>query len=116
MSDATGTTVSTHVLDSVTGTPAGGLVVTLERLAETAWAEVGTGRTGPDGRIGALAPAGVAPGVHRLVFATGAWFAARGRATFYPEVTIAFTVGADDRHLHVPLLLAPYAYSTYRGS
>ena len=58
---------------------------------------------------------GPAPGVHRLTFATGDWFDAAGRECFYPEVTIAFLVG-EDRHYHVPLLLSPFAYSTYRGS
>jgi 5-hydroxyisourate hydrolase len=53
--------------------------------------------------------------VHRLTFATGDWFAATGQTGFYPEVTVAFTV-TEDRHHHVPLLLSPYAYSTYRGS
>jgi 5-hydroxyisourate hydrolase len=113
---ATGTTVGTHVLDRVAGRPAAGVVVALERLDGALWAAVSTGTTDGDGRVAALAPDGVAPGVHRLVFATGAWFAAVGRPSFYPEVTIVFTVAPGDAHLHVPLLLAPYAYSTYRGS
>ena len=112
-----GTTVSTHVLDNVTGRPAAGVVVALERLADGVhWTAVGTGTTDAGGRVAELAPDGVAPGTHRLVFATGAWFAAAGHESFYPEVTIAFTVAEGDGHLHVPLLLAPYAYSTYRGS
>jgi 5-hydroxyisourate hydrolase len=112
-----GTTVSTHVLDSVTGRPAAGVAVALERRADGGrWQAVATGTTDADGRVASLAPDGVAPGVHRLSFATGDWFAAAGRETFHPEVTVAFTVVAGDRHLHVPLLLAPYAYSTYRGS
>ena len=111
-----GTTVSTHVLDSVTGRPAAGVVVALERLAGALWEAVGTGTTDADGRVASLAPDGVGPGTHRVVFATGEWFAAAGRAAFYPEVTVTFTVSAGDAHLHVPLLLAPYGYSTYRGS
>ena len=112
-----GTTVSTHVLDNVTGRPAAGVVVALERLADSVhWTAVGTGTTDADGRVASLAPDGAAPGTYRLVFATGAWFAAAGQESFYPEVTIAFAVAADDGHLHVPLLLAPFAYSTYRGS
>ena len=120
MSDSSGTgrtTVSTHVLDIVTGRPAAGVVVALERLADGVhWTAVGTGTTDADGRVAALAPDGAGPGTYRLVFATGAWFAAAGHETLYPEVTIAFAVTADDGHLHVPLLLAPFAYSTYRGS
>jgi 5-hydroxyisourate hydrolase len=100
----------------VTGRPATGLVVTLERRADGDWSAVTSAKTDEDGRVWSLAPEGVAPGAHRLVFATGDWFAATGRETFYPEVTIAFTVTAGEDHLHVPLLLSPYAYSTYRGS
>jgi 5-hydroxyisourate hydrolase len=108
--------VSTHVLDSVSGRPASGVDVVLQRRDGDTWTAAGGGTTNPDGRVPALAPDGVPAGVYRLVFATGPWFAAAGRPAFYPEVTIAFTVTADDEHLHVPLLLAPYAYSTYRGS
>jgi 5-hydroxyisourate hydrolase len=117
VSDA-GTSVSTHVLDSVTGRPAAGVAVVLERREGDAWTPAGGGTTDPDGRVGSLVPpgSGARPGVHRLVFATGAWFAAAGRESFYPEVAITFRVTPDDGHLHVPLLLAPYAYSTYRGS
>lgn len=113
MSD--GTSVSTHVLDTMTGRPASGVTVVLSRRDGSGWAPVASGTTDADGRVPALA-AGLAPGDHRLVFATGEWFAAAGRDTFYPEVTLTFTVGAAEEHLHVPLLLAPYAYSTYRGS
>jgi 5-hydroxyisourate hydrolase len=111
-----GTSVSTHVLDSVSGRPAAGVVVALDRRDDDVWTPAGGGTTNSDGRVPSLVDGGARPGVHRLVFATGDWFASAGRASFYPEVTIAFTVAADDVHLHVPLLLAPYAYSTYRGS
>jgi 5-hydroxyisourate hydrolase len=66
--------------------------------------------------VASLAGAGARPGTHRLVFATADWFAAAGREAFYPEVAITFTIREGDARLHVPLLLAPYAYSTYRGS
>jgi 5-hydroxyisourate hydrolase len=103
--------VSTHVLDSGTGRPATGLAVRLfageELLAE--------GVTDADGRA-RLLDGPIAAGRHRLVFATGAWFARQGRETFYPEVVIAFAVRDPEQHHHVPLLLAPFAYSTYRGS
>lgn len=116
---APGTTVSTHVLDSTTGRPATGVGIRLERRDGDGWRPVGAGATDDDGRLRTLAPDGVPPGTYRLTFATGEWFATAGRETFYPEVTVTFTVAAgaaEPPHLHVPLLLAPFAYSTYRGS
>jgi 5-hydroxyisourate hydrolase len=103
--------VSTHVLDSVAGRPAAGIAVRLfageELLAE--------GVTDLDGRC-RLTEEATRQGTHRLVFATGPWFAEQDREAFYPEVVLAFTVGEPGEHHHVPLLLAPFAYSTYRGS
>lgn len=108
--------LSTHVLDAATGAPAAGMVVRLRRRdAGDTWAEIGEHRTDADGRVADLAPGGLSPGVHQLLFDTGGWFAATGRSGFYPEVAVAFEV-TDERHHHVPLLLSPYAYSTYRGS
>jgi len=102
-------TVTTHVLDAALGRPAAGVGVRLERADGTVVAQA---RTDDDGRVGDL---GVPePGGHRLVFATGEWFAGQGRETFYPEVVVTFTLG--EGHHHVPLLLSPFAYSTYRGS
>jgi 5-hydroxyisourate hydrolase len=103
--------VSTHVLDSVTGRPAAGVAVRLfageELLAE--------GVTDRDGRC-RLTEDATALGTHRLVFATGPWFAEQGREAFYPEVVLTFAVQEPGERHHVPLLLAPFAYSTYRGS
>ena len=107
--------LSTHVLDSVAGAPASGVRVVLDQLSG-AWSTIGTGVTDGDGRVsewGTTVP--LAPGTYRLTFDVGPWFAARGTETFYPEVAVTFRVD-DERHHHVPLLLAPYAYSTYRGS
>ena len=101
--------VSTHVLDAALGRPAVGMAVRLERADGTPVADA---RTDDDGRVADLGSP--EPGAHRLVFGTGEWFAAQGRETFYPEVVVTFTLGAG--HHHVPLLLSPYAYSTYRGS
>jgi 5-hydroxyisourate hydrolase len=99
--------VSTHVLDTARGEPARGVRVRLERGREV----LASGVTDDDGRLrdwtGPLVP-----GTYRLVFDTGAYL---GDGAFFPEVTVAFTV-AGDSHLHVPLLLSPYGYSTYRGS
>jgi len=103
--------VTTHVLDAATGKPAAGIHVRLLHHG----AEVATGETDADGRISSLGPDRLEPGTYDAVFATGPWFADRGVATFYPEVRISFAVG-DDAHYHVPLLLSPFAYSTYRGS
>ena len=107
--------LSTHVLDAVSGLPAARVRVALERRTEDGWQPLGDGVTDADGRLRDLAPDGLDAGVHRLVFATGEYFAATGQTGFYPEVAVAFTV-TEDRHHHVPLLLSPYAFSTYRGS
>lgn len=101
--------VTTHVLDTASGSPAAGVGVRLERADGTVVAE---GRTDDDGRVRELGSP--QPGEHRLVFATGEWFASAGRETFWPEVVVTFALG--EGHHHVPLLLSPYAYSTYRGS
>jgi 5-hydroxyisourate hydrolase len=103
--------VSTHVLDSVTGRPAAGIAVRLF-AGEALLAE---GVTDRDGRC-RLTDDATALGTHRLVFATGQWFAEQGREAFYPEVVLTFAVQEPAEHHHVPLLLAPFAYSTYRGS
>lgn len=106
--------LSTHVLDAALGRPAAGVAVRLERAADVPGAGPAAGVTDGDGRLADLAPQ--AAGTYRLVFDTAAYFAATGQSGFYPEVTITFTVADPGAHLHVPLLLSPYAYSTYRGS
>lgn len=107
--------ITTHVLDAAFGTPAVGVGVSLDRQTPDGWSEVGGGATDADGRIAALGPDRLAPGVYRLVFATGDYFDATRRPAFYPEVQIAFRLSGTE-HYHVPLLLSPFAYSTYRGS
>lgn len=108
--------LSTHVLDAVSGAPAAGVSVSLSRrCSDGAWADLATAGTDADGRVRELAPDGLEPGTHRLVFDTAAYFAATGQTGFYPEVAITFSV-TDERHYHVPLLLSPFAFSTYRGS
>ena len=102
--------ISTHVLDAALGRPAAGVAVELERPDGTRSAAV----TDDDGRVAPFTGGG--DGVHRLHFATAAYFAATGQVGVYPEVTVAFVLDADREHHHVPLLLSPYAYSTYRGS
>src|SRR4051794_9321662 len=109
--------VTTHVLDTVHGRPAVAVRVRLERQGATAdgWDLVAEASTDDDGRVRDLGPDRLEPGTYRLRFDTGAWFSARGVPAYYPEVTVAFAV-ADAGHHHVPLLLAPFTYSTYRGS
>ena len=106
--------LSTHVLDASTGSPAVGVSVRVEVQDGELWHPGPEHRTDADGRISSFDPP--AAGVHRIRFDTGAYFAARGVETFYPEVLVTFVVTDDTRHYHVPLLLSPFAFSTYRGS
>lgn len=108
------THLTTHVLDATAGTPATGVAIALARWVDGVLEPVAEGRTDADGRA-ALGPDALDAGAYALTFDTGAYFAARGRDTFYPQVTVTFTV-ADAPHYHVPLLLSPFGYSTYRGS
>jgi 5-hydroxyisourate hydrolase len=105
-------TVSSHVLDAVAGRPAVGVELSLARRNDEGFfTTVHAGMTDEDGRVAGWR---TLPGLLRLRFETGDWFAAKGVEAFYPEVEIAFAVVAG--HYHVPLLLSPFAYSTYRGS
>jgi 5-hydroxyisourate hydrolase len=111
--------ITTHVLDTSTGRPAEGVPVVLERADPTAagWELVGRGLTDADGRQGDLAPKRrLAGGRYRLTFDTGAYFTRTGRRAFFPEVAVVFAIEEGAEHEHVPLLLSPYGYSTYRGS
>jgi 5-hydroxyisourate hydrolase len=110
--------LSTHVLDATLGRPAADVAVRLDRRDRVGgWREVATGRTGPDGRLAGWLPGGEpTAGIYRLTFGTGDYFAERGVATLYPEVSVTFQVDDAGGHFHLPLLLSPHAYSTYRGS
>jgi len=90
------------------------VAVTLEIRIDGVWQQVTSGRTDADGRVRELGEPGV--GVHRIGFDTGSYFAARGVPTFYPQVSITFEITEGTAHHHVPLLLSPFAFSTYRGS
>lgn len=107
------TGLSTHVLDAVAGSPAVGIRVSLFQSVE---GEIATATTDADGRVPELWSGPLAPGTYRLSFDTGTYFEVTNTPTFYPEVSISFTVTDTDAHYHVPLLLSPFAYSTYRGS
>ncbi|GGF13169.1 hydroxyisourate hydrolase [Williamsia phyllosphaerae] len=104
--------LSTHVLDAVRGTPAHGVAVV---LADVDGMPIASGATDSDGRIADVA-GDLGAGTYRIRFDTGAWFAENGVEGFYPEITICFAITDPTRHHHVPVLLSPFAYSTYRGS
>jgi 5-hydroxyisourate hydrolase len=102
------TTLSTHVLDTATGRPADGIAVRLETRGGEL---LGEGVTDADGRLGSLGPERLDRGAYVIRFDTGLYVDG-----FYPEVVVVFTIADPDEHYHVPLLLSPYGYSTYRGS
>ena len=110
--------ISTHVLDTARGRPAAGIAIRLERMEGAGTALIGRGVTDEDGRVRTLVPDGasIPRGVYRLTFETGAYLASTHGRAFYPEVTVAFEVADPAEHHHVPLLLSPFGYSTYRGS
>ncbi len=109
--------ITTHVLDTARGRPAAGVPVLLElRSGSETWTERGRGTTDADGRIKDLVAGPLVPGVYRLTFDTAAYFRAQKLEAFYPYVAIVFEVRDPASHHHVPLLLSPFGYSTYRGS
>jgi 5-hydroxyisourate hydrolase len=106
--------LSTHVLDNSRGEPAQGVPVRLERADGSGWTPVASGVTDADGRLREWVPgAAWRAGRYRLVFDTAVYL---GPGAFFPEVGVVFEVTDPDRHLHLPLLLSPYGYATYRGS
>ena len=111
--------ITSHILDISRGKPAAGVPVTLEfRKSEKEWTLLGDGTSGPDGRLEHL----VAPGIHlhagvyRMTFNTEVYFNEFNTKSFYPYATVAFEVTAPGEHYHIPLLLSPFGYSTYRGT
>jgi 5-hydroxyisourate hydrolase len=125
--------ISTHVLDIAAGRPAEGVGVRLEQVSPAGPDEIARATTDSAGRITSLGPERIGPGTYRLVFDTGGYQARQSQkgaddaalspeaplsseAPFFPEVTVTFTVADDREHYHVPLLMSPFGYSTYRGS
>ena len=111
--------ITTHILDTAKGRPAAGVQVLLEHRGEAGeWQAISRGTTDLDGRLRALYPENkpLAPGVYRLTFDTGRYFESQSVDAFYPEVVIVFETAPGEEHYHVPLLLAPFGYSTYRGT
>lgn len=108
--------ITTHILDLERGVPAAGVTVRLERLGDD-WDLLGEGRTDDDGRASNLmGDRALEAGTYRLTFAVGPYHEAHLGRAFFPEVSVTFLVAETDRHYHVPLLLSPFGYSTYRGS
>lgn len=108
--------ITTHVLDTARGRPAAGVPISLECSLDGTFHELGRGVTDADGRLRDLLKAPLAAGTYRLTFDTAAYFRGLGVETFYPEVRVVFAIRDAEAHYHVPLLLSPFGYSTYRGS
>jgi len=110
--------ITTHILDVSKGCPASGVPVMLERQTTTNWEIIGKGATDEDGRLRDLlnSETVLQTGNYRLTFDTENYFLQQKIESFYPQVTVAFTVRDAAQHYHVPLLLSPFGYSTYRGS
>lgn len=115
---ATPNPLSVHVLDLQTGQPGAGIRVTLEQRDGDQWRALANGVTDAQGRIGALFPpaAEMRAGDYRIVFETGEHFARQGKDSFFARIPVEFRVAATGQHYHIPLLLSPYGYSTYRGN
>lgn len=115
---AAGNPLSVHVLNLEDGLPSPDVTVTLEKQDGNAWQALNSATTNPQGRITALFPEGQAleKGTYRVTFKTGEWFARQQATTFFPEVPVIFTADGSVPHYHIPLLLSPYGYSTYRGN
>ena len=105
--------ISVHVIDNFHGRPAEG--VSVELIASTAAGLSAAGLTGPDGRLVLGGAEPLPPGTYELAFGTGAYFEQRGQHAFHPRIRVEFTVGDTDSRLHIPLLVTPFAFTTYRG-
>lgn len=110
--------ITTHVLDTSLGRPGANVKVVLEKDESDGWRRLGWGHTDEDGRLKTLLPPGTLaqPGVYRLTFDTRGYFSTSGRRTFFPSVSLTFEITQPSEHHHVPLLLSPFGFTTYRGS
>lgn len=108
--------ITTHVLDTSIGRPAQGVRITLEFLDGESFREVGEGTTDDDGRVTDLLEGSLEEGTYKITFHVGEYFDGKGLSSFYPSVPVVFAIQSPSEHYHVPLLLNPYGYSTYRGS
>lgn len=110
--------ITTHILDTAKGKPAAGVPIKISILSNGSWQQIGAGTTNSDGRVTDLLPSDkpLAPGTYQMHFNTGDYFAANNEKGFYPYVEVTFDIVNVEQHYHVPLLLNPFGYSTYRGS
>ena len=108
--------ISTHILDTTRGKPARGVTVSLELLDGPTWRRISEGVTNDDGRVKPLLAELPKVGSYRIHFEVAAYFKAQQQESFFPSVCIEFAVKSIKEHYHVPLLLNPFGYSTYRGS
>ena len=107
--------ITTHVLDTAAGKPASGMSVVLAVQKGSEWVRVASGHTDPQGRLTKLTDGlEIAPGVYRLTFDTGSYH--RDVESFFPEVQVIFTLREAGEHVHVPVLISPFGYTTYRGT
>src|SRR5262249_10100002 len=112
-------TISTHILDTSRGRPASGVSVALEVLnAGEGWSRFAEAETDADGRVTqfGISESQLVPGTYRLIFSVAKYFESLRQESFYPEVVVTFLIGPASEHYHVPLLISPFGYSTYRGS
>lgn len=110
--------LSVHILDLQTGQPTAGVTVTLEQQSQDGWRQLASGVTNAQGRIAEMYPADQAmqAGDYRIVFKTGEHYARLKQDTFFPEIPVQFHVEKTGQHYHIPLLLSPFGFSTYRGN
>lgn len=109
-------TLTTHILDTALGKPAAGVTILLEQKGSEGWQLLASGMTNADGRVSDLTADGLAAGRYRLTAAIGDYFAADGRETLYVNARIDFVIAAPGSHYHLPFLITPWSWSTYRGS
>ena len=110
--------LSVHILDLQSGTPTAGVTVTLEQKTGNDWRQLASGVTNAQGRIAEMYPADktMDKGDYRIVFKTGEHYTRLKQETFFPEIPVQFHVEKTDQHYHIPLLLSPFGFSTYRGN
>lgn len=111
-------TITTHILDTARGTPAKDVEIMLFRQCDQGWQTIGSGITDSDGRVKELCKdfPNLSAGTYKIHFDTKTYFLANGETLFYPYAEVVFTIDKSDQHYHIPLLLSPFSYSTYRGS
>lgn len=108
--------ITTHVLDTTLGRPASGVPVALTQQVGGTWVPLAVAATDAHGRVASLGPDRLDAGRYRLIFDTASYFSSTGQIGFFPEVSLVFVIAGGGEHYHVPLLLSPFAFSTYRGS